>query len=47
LSIVVGSPIWPGITVRTAAERKTARKQITFHGDKQDIDLMRAAFQLA
>jgi len=30
----------------TPAERKAARKQITFHGDKQDIDLMRAAFQL-
>ena len=30
----------------TPADRKAARKHITFRGEKQDIDLMRAAFQL-
>jgi DNA-binding HxlR family transcriptional regulator len=30
----------------TPAERKAARKQITFHGEKPDINAMRAAFQL-
>ncbi|MBO0881259.1 MAG: helix-turn-helix transcriptional regulator [Mycobacterium sp.] len=31
----------------TPSERRAAREQITFHGGKQDIDLMRAAFQLS
>jgi hypothetical protein len=30
----------------TAAQRKAARRRITFAGDKHGVDAMRAAFQL-